>query len=44
MAEECTHVDQIEPGTNEHVLVLDGGDRLRCRALLLAMGVSWRWA
>ncbi len=32
----------LDLGQREHVLRLDGGDELRCRAVVLAMGVTWR--
>jgi thioredoxin reductase (NADPH) len=35
-------VTSIEPEGLERVVQLDGGQRLRCRALVLTPGVSWR--
>lgn len=35
-------VESIEPGTDSHAVVLDGGTRIAARAIVLAMGVVWR--
>lgn len=32
----------IESTSDEHVVVLDGGDRIRAKAVVIASGVSWR--
>ena len=35
-------VTAIQPGTDAHVVVLDGDEPVRCRAIVLATGVAWR--
>jgi thioredoxin reductase (NADPH) len=32
----------VEPGPGAHAILLDGGDRVRARALIIASGVAWR--
>jgi thioredoxin reductase (NADPH) len=34
--------EAIEPSAGEHVVVLDEGSRVRARAVVLALGVTWR--
>jgi thioredoxin reductase (NADPH) len=34
-------VEQIESDNDDHHVILDGGDRIRARVLLLTTGVSW---
>jgi thioredoxin reductase (NADPH) len=36
------NVREIVPGEETHALILDGGDAVRARAIVLAGGVSWR--
>ncbi len=36
------HVDGIEPGPASHAILLDGGQRIRARALVLSLGVNYR--
>jgi thioredoxin reductase (NADPH) len=35
-------VCSIEPSTQGHTLLLDGGDRVEARAIIVASGVTWR--
>ena len=35
-------VEAVHPGDRRHVLVLDGGDEVHARAIVIATGVAWR--